>query len=206
MLPLAGNGSNTELSMRENGCALLKLIGPSFVISHSGSAVYAIHWSDQCPDLIVGNVNLEPSSLPFQSLIGNATVPAVGRTRSRPWGLTTQKLNYSPAITNASLLNPVEVGQDNLANRSCFFQGGPTIYTLPNVNKVPYVAFTAEASPHITYDHCVIEYLKQVGGNPEWIKLSDLGIHGNGHFSYLEKNNLQVVAALGGWMKNHTKS
>jgi hypothetical protein len=183
---------------------LLKLIGPSFVISHSAGATYPILWSDECPDLIVGNVNLEAGNTPFQSLVGNATVPAVGRTRSRPWGLTNTPLHYDPPITNSSDLDPVMVGPDTLALRSCFLQGG-TVYKLPNVNKVKYVLFTAEASPHITYDHCMIDYLKQVGGNPEWIKLGDIGIHGNGHFVFLEKNSLQIVQVVGDWLKNHTK-
>ena len=39
----------------------------------------------------------------------------------------------------------------------------------------------------------------------EWIKLGDIGIHGNGHFSFLEKNNLQIAAVVESWIKeaNH---
>ena len=55
---------------------------------------------------------------------------------------------------------------------------------------------TGEASPHITYDHCTIAYLEQCGVAVDWVKLADHGIHGNGHFSYLEKNNLKIAALV----------
>jgi hypothetical protein len=61
---------------------------------------------------------------------------------------------------------------------------------------------TGEASPHITYDHCIINYLEQAGVRPEWIKLGDVGIHGNGHFSYLEKNSLEIAALVDRWMSS----
>jgi hypothetical protein len=33
--------------------------------------------------------------------------------------------------------------------------------------------------------------------NYQWIKLADVGIKGNGHFVFLEKNNLEIAAAIG---------
>jgi len=30
----------------------------------------------------------------------------------------------------------------------------------------------------------------------EWIKLGEIGIHGNDHLSFLEKNNLQIAAVV----------
>jgi hypothetical protein len=62
---------------------------------------------------------------------------------------------------------------------------------------VPYIMITGEASPHITYDHCFVEYFKQMGmDNYQWIKLADIGIKGNAHFMFLEKNNLDIAAAI----------
>lgn len=72
---------------------------------------------------------------------------------------------------------------------------------LPNIAKVPYLMLTSEASVHVTYDHCLINYLKQVGANPEWIKLADIGIKGNGHFMHLEKNNDEIAAVVLHWMR-----
>lgn len=79
--------------------------------------------------------------------------------------------------------------------------GYPTFHTLPAIASVPYVALTGAASPHITYDHCTIAYLRQTGGNPEWIQLGDLGITGNAHFAHLELNNLDIAAVVHGWIQ-----
>jgi hypothetical protein len=201
---LSGNGTNTELSMREAGCALLELIGTSFIISHSGSAVYTTLWSDQCPSLIAGNNNIEAGNTPFQNYVGNASTPAVGTAPARPYGLTTTAIHYVPPINSSSELHTVTVGNDTLGFRSCIRQVEPA-RKLPAISSVPYLMITGEASPHITYDHCTIEYLIQVGGNPDWIKLADVGIHGNGHFIYLEKNNLQVAEVVHQWIQNRTR-
>jgi hypothetical protein len=61
---------------------------------------------------------------------------------------------------------------------------------------------TGEASPHATYDHCFVEYFKQMGVvNYQWIKLADIGIGGNGHFLFLEENNLEIARAIGRLLK-----
>ncbi|KAE9961369.1 hypothetical protein BLS_002321 [Venturia inaequalis] len=202
-LPITTNLTIQELTMRTDGCALLNLIGPSFTICHSIGCTYPVLISDECPDLVMGSVNLEPGNTPFQSYVGNSTVPAVGRSSARPYGLTTTALNYVPAISNSTELGAVTVGNDTLALRSCILQSSPA-HQLPNIAKVPYALITGAASPHITYDHCMVDFLKQAGIEPDWIKLGDQGIEGNGHFLFLEKNNLEIAAVVHGWIRNQT--
>lgn len=186
-IPLTSNNTRQELSMRYAGCELMSLIGPSFLISHSIGAVHPILLSDECPSLVVGNVNLEPGNIPFESYVGNAT-SSVGRTAARPFGLTVTNLNYDPLISNYTDLVTETVGEVTPSLRSCIQQANSTakytIHMLPNVAKVPYVALTGEATPHITYDHCVINYLNQVGVKTDWIKMADVGVRGNAHFGY----------------------
>lgn len=67
------------------------------------------------------------------------------------------------------------------------------------------MALTGEASPHITYDQCVVNYLRQAGVKVEWVKLGEIGIEGNGHFSFLEKNNLQVAGVVEFWIREIEK-
>lgn len=201
-LPLAGNTTAQELSMRYSGCTLLELIGrPSFLISHSAGATYSSLMSDECPDRIRATINLEPGNLPFQNLIGNTTVLAVGRSITRPWGLTNTAITYDPPVTNITTdIVSVEVGTDTAGYRSCFLQSnatGQVVRTLPQIAKVPYVMFTAANSPHITYDHCYISFLAQAGvKDVKWIKFGDHGLEGNGHFFYLEENNLKLAAVV----------
>lgn len=203
-LPLTLNFTGQELDMRASGCALLKHIGPSFLISHSIGALFPILLSDACPELVAGNVNLEPTTIPFQSYTGNAT-SIVGRTPNRVWGLTNTRITYDPSVSSPDELSKVTVGEDTPALRSCILQATPA-RRLPNIAKVPYVAITAEASPHITYDHCVINYLEQAGVRTDWIKLGEIGIHGNGHFAHLELNNLDIAAVVDLWISKQSRT
>ncbi|KAG9531197.1 alpha/beta-hydrolase, partial [Aureobasidium melanogenum] len=198
-VPLTSNLTVQELSMRSSGCQLLSLIGPSFLISHSIGALHALLLSNDCPSLVAGNVNLEPGNIPFQSYVGNAT-SSVGRTSARPWGMTNTNVTYDPAISSPSELTYELVGNDTPAKRSCYMQTG-TIHKLTEIAKVKYVALTGSASPHITYEHCVIDFLQQAGVAAQWIKLADKGITGNGHFGYLEKNSPQIAGVVHEWIQ-----
>lgn len=195
-IPISSNNVNVEGAMRSAGCQLLSMIGQSYTVCHSAGCTYTAIWSDQCPDLLRANINIEPGNIPFTSLIGNSTVAGVGRTAARPCGLTYAPLNYDPPVTDCSTITTAEVGPDLPSKRSCILQTG-TIRKLTQVPKVPYLMITAEASPHITYDHCFVEYFKQMGiTNYQWVKLADVGIRGNAHFMFLEKNNQDIAALI----------
>jgi hypothetical protein len=184
--------------MRYSGCDLLSLIGPSFLISHSIGAVWPILMSDECPSLVAGNIALEPGNIPFESYYGNAT-STVGSISDRPWGLTYNPLKFDPPANSSDDLVTETVGVDTPANRSCILQAAPA-RQLPNLIGIPYVAVTGEASPHATYDHCVIEFLNQAGVATDWIQLGEIGIHGNAHFMALEKNNLDIAVVVDEWI------
>lgn len=208
--PMTSNATAQELSMRSSGCALLALLGvPAYLVSHSAGATYASLMSDACPARVRATINLEPGNTPFQSLVGNSTVPAVGRTASRPWGLTNTAVAYEPPVANASdpaaEILTVEVGADLPGYRMCYLQdvaGNPrlngTARQLTNIAKVPYVMFTAANSPHITYDHCMHSFLLQAGvADLTWVKFGeDKNITGNGHFFYLESNSDELFAVV----------
>lgn len=113
------------------------------------------------------------------------------------WGTFISRL----AATNTSFpeLKVESVGNDTLEHRNCYQQVAPA-RQLAKVSSVPYLALSSEASTHVTYGHCIINYLKQVGGKPEWIKLADIGIKGNGHFMHLELNNLKIAQVVERWI------
>ncbi|KAK7995016.1 alpha/beta-hydrolase [Apiospora arundinis] len=213
IVPLTSNSTNQELTMRAAGCALLSVIGESVTFCHSGSCQYTMVMADECPDLMRASINLEPTCLPFQSMLGDPAGPAKGRLPSRPYGFTNTPLTYDPPVAAASELRPVEVGVDTPELRSCFLQATTSAngtelgrrHTLPQIAKVPFVMYTASASPHITYDHCVALYLNQTGVPYEWTKLSDVGITGNGHFFFLETNNLEIAAVVGADLQKLSK-
>ena len=195
VLPFTSNFTLSELAMRAAGCELLSLIGPSYLISHSLGSVYPLLLSNDCPENVAGNINLEHSNHPFW----NYGVAVNEGSATRPWGLSNTPLDYEPAVGGVEELRQVVVGNDTLALRNCRLQAEPA-RKLPKIASVPYLCLTGEASVHVTYDHCVVEFLKQAGGEPEWIKLEDRNVTGNGHFMHLEKNNMEIARVVEDWI------
>lgn len=52
---------------------------------------------------------------------------------------------------------------------------------------------TSEAGYHSIYDTCSVEFLRDAGVSVDHVRLSDVGIHGNGHMMFMERNNLQIA-------------
>ena len=70
---------------------------------------------------------------------------------------------------------------------------------LPNLKKMPILIVTAEASYHAPYDHCTVNYLRQAGVAPHWLKLADHGISGNSHVLMMEKNSKAIADLIIAW-------
>ncbi|KAF6816417.1 hypothetical protein CSOJ01_03040 [Colletotrichum sojae] len=196
IIPLSTSWVPQELALRASGCELLSLLGEkAYLVSHSIGARGPILLSNDCPQHIAGNINLEGTTIPFWSYGYD-----LGGTPANPWGLANTPLNYDPPVASAEELETEVVGEETLALRSCHQQKEPA-RKLPKIASVPFLMVTGDASVHITYDHCLVNYLKQVGGQPDWIKLGEIGIHGNGHFLHLEKNSLEIAEVVNEWIQ-----
>lgn len=78
----------------------------------------------------------------------------------------------------------------------CTLQAEPASQ-LVNLKKLPILIETGEASYHATYDHCFVQFLRQAGcEKAEHLKLADVGIYGNGHLQFLEKNSDEIARGL----------
>ncbi|KAH8662473.1 Alpha/Beta hydrolase protein [Xylariales sp. PMI_506] len=195
-LPISFDLANTEYVMRASGCEVLRQIGtPVYTLCHSLGCRQPLLISNDCPERFLGNINIEAAMTPFWEYnVG------LGGIATSPWGFTNTPVTYDPPVADASELVVVAYGNDTLAKRNCYMQAEPA-RQLPKINSVPFMMITSEASVHATYDYCVIDYLKQTGGDPDWIQLADLGIHGNGHFMHLELNNLEIAAVVEDWIE-----
>lgn len=182
--------------------SLLEKIGPAILLTHSQSGAFGWPVADSRPDLVKAIVAVEPSGPPFFD-IQNVEAPEwfrYGNTKARPWGVTADPLVYSPQAANAADLEIVlQEKADGLDMTKCWIQREPA-RQLPNLQKIPILIVTSEASYHSAYDHCTVKYLEQAGIHSTWIKLSEIGIHGNGHMMMLEKNNLEIAAVLSRWL------
>jgi pimeloyl-ACP methyl ester carboxylesterase len=182
--------------------ALLDKIGPAILLTHSQSGATGWPVADAQPGRVKAVVAVEPSGPPFYN-VDNVPAPEWFRDaadQQRPWGIAAGPLTYSPRAVNSSDLAIVrqELPDDPNVSR-CWLQKSPA-RQLPNLQKVPILIVTSESSYHRAYDHCTVKYLEQAGVHVSWIKLEDVGIHGNGHMMMLEKNNMEIAAVMSRWM------
>jgi pimeloyl-ACP methyl ester carboxylesterase len=182
--------------------ALLEKIGPSILLTHSQSGAFGWPVADARPNLVKAILAVEPNGPPFFN-VENVAAPEWFRDvapQARPWGITADPLGYVPSTGKASELAIVQQGtSDGPDLVRCWMQASPA-RQLPNLQKIPILILTAEASYHAPYDHCTVKYLDQAGVRSEWIKLAEKGIHGNGHMMMLEKNNAEIAAVMSRWL------
>ena len=71
---------------------------------------------------------------------------------------------------------------------------------MPTLAGIPILILAAESSYHAVYDHCTSKYLAQAGVTNTFVRLEDVGIHGNGHMLMIEKNNLDIANYIDQWV------
>ncbi|KAF8855833.1 alpha/beta-hydrolase [Acephala macrosclerotiorum] len=189
--------SNTviqEKNMQVAGSALLKNIGPAVLISHSQGGLMPWVIADLVPELVKAIVAIEPTGPPFADAIFTTE-------RTRPYGLTDIPLTYSPAPLNATdPLNVQQIPNNSSGLATCLVQADP-VRKLINLANIPVLLETSESSYHAVYDDCTFYFLRQAGVPAERLKLADVGIHGNGHLHFMEKNSDEIAAVLESWIK-----
>ena len=143
-------------------------------------------------------VAVEPGGPPFQNAV-------VGEDKARAWGIADIQLTYDPPAKDASEIIAVrEAAADGPDLAVCWKQADPP-RQLTNLKGIPVVIVTAEASYHAVYDHCTSKYLTQAGVKNTLLLLAGAGIHGNGHMMMLEKNNIEIAAAIHKWIARNVK-
>ena len=201
-LPSIQDFTLQQVLNRDAIVALLDRIGPAIVLTHSQSGAFGWPVADRRPDLVKAIVAVEPNGPPFFD-ITNVPAPEWFRdsaTQTRPWGVTAVPLSYAPPANNTSDLAILRQEKPDAPDLTkCWLQKSQA-RQLPNLQKIPILIMTAEASYHAPYDHCTVKYLEQAGVHSTWIKLADIGIHGNGHMMMLEKNNLDIAAVISSWL------
>lgn len=192
-----GSGTGQQYTVQEAGAALLDLIGrPVVLLSHSQGGLMPWVITDVRPDLVHAIVSLEPTGPPFQEAV-------FSNTSSRPYGLTDIPLTFEPAVSDPEKDLVRQVIPSNSTSRSpCVIQAdSPAPRKLVNLQKVPTMVLTTESSYHAPYDWCTVKFLRQAGVSTEHLQLGEIGIHGNGHMVFLEKNSDQVAEVIQKWIE-----
>lgn len=181
--------------------ALLDKIGPSILIPHSQPGAPAWLVVDRRPNLVKALVQLEPGGPP----VFRDGPPAFPTGPTFAWGLTRTKITYSPAVTDPSQLSfeRVPITGDPYVS-SVWLQKEPA-RKLPNLAKVPIMLLTTPSGYNTEWDPGTNRYLTQAGVKHTWLRLENIGIRGNGHFMFIEKNSDQVAGVVLKWIEQNVK-
>lgn len=190
-----GNDTLAQEKMKVAGAALLDKIGPAIIVTHSQGGLFGWPIADARPNLVKAIIALEPTGPSFRE--------AVFQTRAaRPWGLTDIPMTYNPPVTNPAtdlILQEYPSEGPNLV--PCMLQAEPA-KKWANFAKIPILIVVSEAGYHAAYDHCSYRFLKQVGAvKTEFMRLEQVGIRGNSHMFFMEKNNLVIAEKLRQWVR-----
>jgi pimeloyl-ACP methyl ester carboxylesterase len=173
---------------------LLDMIGkPVILLLNSGSAV-AWLVADTRPQLVKAIVAAEPNSPPIVSAERGSTGPG------NVWGVTRTFIHYDPPITDAKELHAVrQESADGPELLPCWVQSEPA-HKLTNLQAIPVLNVTGEASYHRPYAHCEAKWLNQAGVKTTFVKLEDVGLPGNGHQMMSEKNSAEIAKFFMSWL------
>jgi pimeloyl-ACP methyl ester carboxylesterase len=200
-MPAIVDFNEQQILNRDALLALLDKIGPSILMTHSQAGAFGWPVADARPDLVKAILAIEPNGPPFYNVefIGAPDYFKQGAL-ALPYGITAVPLTYSPPIKDASELKIVQQDKaDGPDLVRCYAQQEPA-RQLPNLQKMPILVVTSEASYHAPYDHCTVKYLRQAGIKPTYIRLADIGIKGNSHMMMVEKNNKEIAAVIAKWL------
>jgi pimeloyl-ACP methyl ester carboxylesterase len=200
MLPDFKDRRHREPLNRDAGVALLDKIGPALILPHSQASAYAWLMADARPNLVKGLLMAEAASSPFYELqfIGAPDwFKEVGF--EKPYGVTRTPLTFEPAAPSAGLDVVRQEKPDKPSLVRCWMQKEPA-RKLVNFKSIPVLLMVGEASFQAPAAHCNTYFLTQAGVQHDFIRLEDVGIHGNGHFLMHEKNNLEVAAVIADWL------
>ncbi len=191
-----GTGGGEDFLVRAL-VALLEKIGPAVLMPHSAPGPGTWRVGDTRPDLVKAIVAVEPSGPPFFEA---PRFGMPGGQLTRPWGVSAGFLNYDPPVSDPSQLSIVQQAQpDGPDLIPCWLQGEPA-RQLPRLAEVPILFVLSESSYHAPYDHCTSKYLTQAGVPNDFVKLTDIGIFGNGHIMMVEQNNLEIAKVIEQWL------
>ena len=177
---------------------LMDMIGqPVVLMLNSGIAASGWVVADARSKLVKGIVAVEPVAPPIE----NAERGATGA--GRVWGLTNLPVHYDPPIKEASELQTVRQDKaDGPDLLPCWIQKEPA-RKLVNLEPIPVLEVSGEASYHRPYSHCVAKWLNQAGVKTTFVNLEDVGLPGNGHQMMSEKNSAGIAKFLQGWIEKN---
>ena len=186
------------------GVALLDRIGsPVILLTHSQGGGMGFNVADQRPNLVAGMVAIEPGG----PQIGNVDTAKVEYTRVNPnsWGLTGMPMHYDPPFNSPADIKTHLVPSERPGDEvGCYLQDEP-VHKLTPLEHMHVLSISAEGTYHRAYDPCIPKWLNQAGVKDDFVRLEDVGIHGNMHEMFLDKNSDQIIKFIDDWLQKNVK-
>jgi pimeloyl-ACP methyl ester carboxylesterase len=203
-MAMIGNPRTREAVNRDAIIALLDRIGPAILMPHSQSGPPVWLAADARPQLVKALLMVEAGTSSFYEvkLVGPPNWFEDGPL-TKPFGVTYAPISYDPPVKGVEDFHLVHQDKPDAPDLArCWRQSEPA-HKLINFKNIPTLQMSAEASFGAPTAHCNAAFLKQAGVPVDFVRLADIGIHGNGHFLMLEKNNLQIAAVIADWLDRH---
>jgi pimeloyl-ACP methyl ester carboxylesterase len=196
-MPSVADFAKQQELNRDAGIALLDKIGPAILLTHSQSGAFGWPIADARPQLVKAIVAVEPNGPPVhETEFKGAPEWFADASKTKAWGLGEVPLAYEPSGA-PTFLRQDKPDQPDLVR--CWLQQEPA-RQLVNLKHIPVLIVMSEASYHASYDHCTAKYLAQAGVKNTYVRLADVGIHGNGHMMMLEKNSDAIAGVMADWL------
>jgi len=186
------------------GDALLDAIGkPVILISHSQGGGMGFNVADQRPKLIAGMVAIEPGG----PQIGNVDTAKVAYNRVNPdsWGLTNIPMHYDPPLNSPSDLKVHAIGSTRPDEVACYLQDEP-VHKLTSFQGMHILSLSAEGTYHRVFDWCIPQWLNQAGAKDDFYRLEDVGIRGDMHEMFLDRNSDVIIKFIDEWLNKNIDS
>jgi pimeloyl-ACP methyl ester carboxylesterase len=167
---------------------LLDKIGPAIIVTHSAGGPFGWLVAEARPNLVKGIVVIEGGGTPFNG-------PNI-------WGLSTIPVTYDPPVSDPAEIKRIRVKAPEPGVNPYFLQEEPA-RKLKNLQGIPMVIVTSEASFASPGNPGAVAFLKQAGCKAEELRLVDHNIHGNGHMMMVEKNNREVLQPILAWISKN---
>ncbi|KAF5021123.1 hypothetical protein F66182_6823 [Fusarium sp. NRRL 66182] len=189
-----------QSTVQAAGAALLDRIGrPAILLGHSQGSFMPTLIADVRPALTKALVLLEVAGPPFKDEIFR-----FGGDHPRQWGLWDVPITYNPPVTDPKreLVQQVHPPRDSLSFECILQAQDPKPRKLVNLQDKPILIVTGEASYHMPYEYCSAAYFRQAGCHKtQHVELGTIGIHGNGHMFFMEKNSDDIYAVVERWIR-----
>ena len=188
------------------GVALLEQIGrPVILVGHSQGGGFVYNIADARPKLTAGVIEIEPGG-PQIGIVNTAKVEYTGKI-GNAWGITNMPMHYDPPVNSPEDLKTyLEEKSDRPGDEvPCYLQKEP-VHKLVNLENIPVLSISAEGTYHRVFDACIPKWLMQAGvKKSDFVRLEDVGIHGNMHEMFLDKNSDVIIKFIDDWIRKNIK-